>query len=494
MQEEFNALTHTHTWVLVPPHPSMNPVGCRWVFKKKYKANGEVERYKARLVAKGYHQQYGVDFSDTFSPVAKATTIRLLLSLAAQHNWTVLQLDVSNAFLHGTLQEEVYMVQPPGFQDPSRPHHLCKLQKSIYGLKQSPRAWYSSLSEALVSMGFSLSSADHSLFVFQQQEDIIYLLVYVDDILLTGNNPGTCGTVIEHLQKHFAVKNLGPIHYFLGLEITKTSNGYFINQAKYATDLLARTSMTNANSSPTPCTTTTRLDSTTGDLLSPDKATEFRSIVGGLQYLSWTRPDLSLAINQVCQYLHCPRTSHNQAVKRILRYLKGTVTHGIHITKGPSQIEAFCDADWAGSPDDRRSTTGFCIYYGTSWSAKKQPTVARSSTKAEYRALATTSAELSWLYQLFRDMKITLFKCPTIWIDNISAMALANNPIYHARTKHIEVDYHYVRELVTRKLLQLKYIHTKDQVADIFTKPLSSQRFSQLKFKLSVSQPQLEGV
>ncbi|KAL5731873.1 hypothetical protein ACHQM5_004561 [Ranunculus cassubicifolius] len=242
----------------------------------------------------------------------------------------------------------------------------------------------------------------------------------------------------------------------------------------------------------TPSTATLKLDNTIGLPLSPDQTTQYRSIVGALQYLSWTRPDMSYSINQVCQFLHSPRTTHVQALKRILRYLKGTLSHGLTISKGPSLITAFCDSDWAGSSCDRRSTTGICVFLGPnliSWHAKKQPTVARSSTEAEYRALAYTAAELSWLCQLFKDMQLPILHCPTIWIDNISAMSLANNPIYHARTKHIEVDYHYVHELVTSKLLQLRYIHTQDQLADIFTKSLSSPRYKLLMGKLQVHPP-----
>ncbi|KAL5729905.1 hypothetical protein ACHQM5_002793 [Ranunculus cassubicifolius] len=489
MIEEFNALIQNQTWSLVPPHPTQQPVGCKWIFKIKYKADGSIERRKARLVAKGYHQQFGIDFTETFCPVAKPTTIRVLLSLAAQGDWKVLQLDVSNAFLHGHLEEDVYMIQPPGFQDPLKPNHVCKLHKSLYGLKQTPRAWYSTLSDSLISLGFIMSSTDHSLFTLTSNNSVVYMLVYLDDILLTGNDPSMCQTVLQHLQNNFAVKNLGPIHYFLGLEIQKTSTGYFLHQSKYATDILSKAFMLDCKPCSTPSSTSYKLDGINGEPLSPTEASTYRSIVGALQYLSWTRPDICFSINQVCQYLHSPRSTHFQDVKCILRFIKGTLSHGLAICKGPNTVIAYCDSDWAGSPDDRRSTTGFSVFLGlnlVSWCAKKQPTVARSSTEAEYRALAYTSVEIAWLCQLFKELHLSVTHCPTIWIDNISAMSLASNLVYHARTKHIEVDYHYVRELVTKKFLKLNYIHTKDQVADIFTKSLPSTRFNLLQHKLSV--------
>lgn len=497
MIEEYNALVHNHTWTLVPSLSQHKPVGCKWVFKIKHNADGSISRYKARLVAKGFHQLQGIDFTETFCPVAKPITIRVLLSLAASYNWAVTQLDVSNAFLHGTLQEEVYMCQPPGFVDPAHPNHICKLHKSLYGLKQAPRAWYQALHDYLLSTGFIASNADHSLFIRRHSGTLTYLLVYVDDILLTGNSLSTCNNIFTLLNRHFAIKNLGPVHYFLGLQITHTSQGLFINQEKYATELLNKASMLDANPCPTPCLPTYKLSNHIGTPLSPEQTTLYRSLAGGLQYLTWSRPDISFAVNQICQFLHCPKTPHFQALKRLLRFIKGTVSYGLLYKRSSSHITAFCDSDWVGSYDDRRSTTGFCFFLGSNlinWYVKKQHTVARSSTEAEYRSLESTAAEMSWLCQLFRDLHQPIPTCPTVWIDNISAMSLAMNPVFHARTKHIEVDYHFVRELVTRKLLNLQYVHTMDQVADIFTKALSPTRFKILQHKLSVRPLSLEGV
>ncbi|KAM1108382.1 hypothetical protein ACFX2B_004976 [Malus domestica] len=484
MTDEYQALQSTGTWELVSSHPSYNLVGCKWVFKIKHKADGSIERYKARLVAKGFHQQEGLDFSETFSPVAKPTTIRILLSLAVSYDWFVHQLDVSNAFLHGYLKEDVYMVQPPGFVDQSKPHHVCKLKRSLYGLKQAPRAWYEAFYSALVSLGFSSSSSDTSLFI-KKDSFITFILVYVDDIIITGSSPALCQSIISQLQSLFPVKDLGDIHYFLGIEVHRSAKGLFLHQSKYALDLLKKTDMLGVK----PCTTpvsSIKLDHSGSPLTNP---TSYRSTVGTLQYLTWTRPDLAFAVNQVCQYMHTPRTIHLQAVKRILRYLKGTLDSGLWFTKGRQILTAWTDADWAGCPVDRRSTSGYCVFLGPnliSWSAKKQCTVARSSTEAEYRSLAHTATELSWVCKILVDISFPLLKTPSVFCDNKSAIALAFNPVFHARTKHVEIDYHYIREKVLLGHISVHHVASLLQLADIFTKSLPADRFAQLWFKLSV--------
>ncbi|KAM1320462.1 hypothetical protein ACFX2H_005342 [Malus domestica] len=491
MQEEFNALLQTGTWSLVPPTSSQNLVGCKWVFRIKRKPDGSVDRYKARLVAKGFHQQQGLDYNETFSPVAKPVTIRILLTLAAKFDWSIKQLDVSNAFLHGTLTESVFMVQPPGFEDPTQPHHVCQLHKSLYGLKQAPRAWYAKLTTALQSLGFSGSNNDHSLFV-KNGDSVVYVLVYVDDILVTGPDSAACQSVISQLCALFPVKDLGLLHYFLGIEVKRSSQGIFINQTKYILDLLNKAHMDGAKPCVTPLSTS-NLDHSSPLLSNPE---DYRSLVGGLQYLTWTRPDLSFAVNLVCQFMHTPRESHLQVVKRILRYLKGTITLGLWFPKcsAPLSINSFSDADWAGCTIDRRSTGGFCIFLVDSlisWSAKKQPTVARSSTEAEYRSLANTAAELTWICKLLVDIGLLLPCPPKLWCDNISALSLAKNPPFHARTKHVEIDYHFIREKVLANSITVHFVCTQDQTADICTKALSKDRFLFLRDKLSLRLPQL---
>lgn len=308
MQEEFDALIMNKTWHLVPPQSGLNIIDCKWVFKLKHKADGTIDRYKARLVAKGFKQQYGVDYDATFSPVVKPTTIRLLLSLAISRNWSLRQIDIQNAFLHGILDEDVYMKQPPGFEDSAHPKFLCKLDKSLYGLKQAPRAWFFRLSGTLIKLGFQASKADVSLFIFNRDGIQMYILIYVDDIIIISSSSSTTNRLLLQLRNEFAVKDLGQLHYFLGIEVHHTPTGLVLAQRKYIQDLLLRTNMDTSKGVPTPMLPTDKLSLHTVDLLSPADATKFRNVVGALQYLSLTRPDISFSVNRVCQFLSTPTT------------------------------------------------------------------------------------------------------------------------------------------------------------------------------------------
>uniref|UniRef100_A0A2N9GS34 Reverse transcriptase Ty1/copia-type domain-containing protein n=1 Tax=Fagus sylvatica TaxID=28930 RepID=A0A2N9GS34_FAGSY len=453
MKDEMHALHHNNTWTLVPRQPGMNVIGCRWIFKTKLHSDGSLERLKARLVAKGYNQREGVDFLETFSPVIRPATIHTVLTLATVKGWSLRQLDVKNAFLHGYLDTAVFMDQPPGFADSTLPHHVCKLQRALYGLKQAPRAWFDRFSTFLIDYGFLCSSADSSLFVFNTGKHTLILLVYVDDIILTGS----CSTLLAAF-------------------------------SKYMSDLLHHTTMLDCKPVATPMASK---QPCVADPDSPYKdVTEYRQIVGTLQYLTLTWPDLSYAVNSVCQYMHAPTNAHYQMVKRILRYVKGTLSLGVRILRESSlDLYAFSDADWAGCPTTRCSTTGFCTFLGSnciSWSAKKQPTVSRSSTEAEYRAMASTAAELTWISFILRDIGVSQAQPPVLFCDNLSALHMSVNPVLHARTKHIAIDYHFVREKVALGSLLTRFVPSSLQIADLFTKPLSRAVFDGLKTKLGL--------
>ncbi|KAK1642839.1 hypothetical protein QYE76_060644 [Lolium multiflorum] len=375
--------------------------------------------YKARLVAKGFKQRYGIDYEDTFSPVVKIATVRLVLAIAVSRGWSLRQLDVKNAFLHGVLEEEVYMRQPPGYEDQHQPGYICKLDKALYGLKQAPRAWYSRLSAKLISLGFIASKSDMSLFIYRKFNVSIYMLIYVDDIIVASSSQAATDALLKDLHQEFALKDLGDLRYFLGIEVTPVSHGLVLNQAKYAQDLLTRVGMVNCQGMPTPLSSSEKISAHQGDPLGPDDSSKYRSIVGALQYLTLTRPDISYAVNKVCQYLHAPTTVHWTAAKRILRYVKHTLTVGLTFSKSSSTlVSAFSDADWAGSVDDRRSTGGFAVFVGPnliSWSAKKQNTVSRSSTEAEYKSLANATAEMIWVQSLLAELGIRLTQRPCLW-------------------------------------------------------------------------------
>ncbi|CAL8995682.1 unnamed protein product [Prunus brigantina] len=471
MKEEVDALHSQGTWSLVPLPPNKNLVGCKWIFKIKKHADGSIARHKARLVAKGFSQEPGQDYGETFSPVVQPTTVRIVLALAAHFGWPLRQLDVKNAFLHGILQEEVYMAQPPGFEDSHHPTLVCKLHKSLYGLKQAPRAWNDRFTSFLPTLGFQHTYSDSSLFVKQVDSGIVILLVYVDDIIITGSAISEIHKVIHSLTVEFELKDLGDLHYFLGIQISRTNSGLFLSQSKYVQDLLVKTEMTEAKACDTPCLPYHRLLKDDGQPYG--NPTLYRSIVGALQYLTFTRPDIAFSVHQVCQFMQTPMVSHFTAVKRILRYLKGTMSFGLRYTRGNLNLTAFSDADWAGDPNDRRSTTGLVVFLGSnpvSWSSKKQQTVSRSSTEAEYRALSTTSAELDWIKQLLVFLQVPIAQQPVLFCDNLSAIALSFNLVQSIeRTKHIEIDVHFVRERVAKQQLFVRFVSSGETVLAIYS-------------------------
>ncbi|KAK0605174.1 hypothetical protein LWI29_023729 [Acer saccharum] len=490
MSEEFDALVRNNTWTLVPSQSSSNTVGCKWVFRIKRSPDGSISKYKARLVAKGFHQRPGVDFTDTFSPVVKTTTIRVLLSIAVSRGWSLRQLDVNNAFLQGHLDENVFMEQPAGFIDPARPLHVCHLNKAIYGLKQAPRAWYNELRQFLLQNGFVNSQSDTSLFILNSNGCVIFLLVYVDDIIVTGNDVTSVNDFIATLARRFSIKDLGGLSYFLGVEVTSCSAGLFLSQQKYITDLLHRTKMFDAKPVSTPLPTDHSITLLDGTSLTD--ATEFRRVIGALQYLSFTRPDIAFAVNKLAQFMHRPTTGHWSLAKRLLRYLRGTLGFGLVLHRNSSfSLHAFSDADWAGNQDDRSSTSAYVVFLGSnaiSWCSRKQRSIARSSTEAEYRAVATTASEVIWLSSLLKELLIPAPSPPVIYCDNIGATYLCSNPVFHSRMKHIAIDFHFVREKVQSNQLRISHVSSSDQLADSLTKPLSRTRFCLLRSKISVSE------
>jgi hypothetical protein len=469
----------------------VNIVGSKWIFRIKRKVDGHIERYKARLVAKGFHQQPEIDFAETYSPVVKPITIRTVLAIVVSARWAIRQVDVNNAFLHGRLQETVYMAQPPGFYHPNHPTAVCKLHKAIYGLKQDPLAWFAHLSARLLELKFHSSKSDSSLFIYRSSSVTIFVLIYVDDIIITSSHSPAISQLISDLHSSFALKDLGPLHFFLGVEATWHSDGLHLSQQRYINDILTKTNMVLVKPVSTPMAASTILSRFEGSTMT-DTAL-YRSTVGSLQYLSLTRPDIAFAVNKVSQFMQEPRDTHWSAVKRILRYLKSTITHTFCIYRNSSkQLTTFSDSDCASCPDDRRSTSGYCVLLGKnllSWSSKKQPTVSRSSTESEYKAIANASAELVWIQTLLSELGISSPRPPVLRCDNIGATYLTANPLYHARTKHIEIDYHFVRDMVAKKTLDVQFISGQDQLADILTKPLATARFILLKSNLNVQLP-----
>ncbi|CAN1181640.1 Retrovirus-related Pol polyprotein from transposon TNT 1-94 [Linum perenne] len=488
MKNELQALEDNHTWDIVPCPEGKKPVGCKWVFKVKLHADGKIERYKARLVAKGFTQIYGVDFLDTFSPVVKMNTVKLLLAVAAVKSWHLEQMDISNAFLHGDLEEEVYMELPQGIHGDHTQNAVCRLRKSLYGLKQASRQWFAKLTEALLKFGFTQSLLDYSLFTKSSSQGKLVMLVYVDDLIISGDNMDLINEVKRYLGTEFKVRDLGQLKYFLGLEVARSTKGISVCQRKYCLDILKDTGFLDSKPINTPVDMKTRLSRNEGEALS--EITEYRKLIGQLNYLVTTRPDIAYSVQQLCQFQAEPHSSHLQAAHRILRYVKGAPGQGLFFSSANELvIKGYCDADWGACPDTRKSITGYCTFLGESlitWKAKKQSTVSRSSSEAEYRAMSQLSCEVQWLKQLLNDMFVTHDAPIEVYCDNKSSIHMAENPVFHERTKHIEIDCHVIRERVKNGLISLKYVCTDRNLADVFTKGLSAHRFHWILFKLGV--------
>ncbi|MFS7952616.1 putative RNA-directed DNA polymerase [Helianthus anomalus] len=347
MQAEFSALQQNETWELVPRPIDRPVIRCMWLFRHKFKSDGSLERYKARLVVNGKSQTVGVDCEDTFSPVVKPATIRTVLSIAVSRSWPIHQLDVKNAFLHGHLNETVFMHQPPGFVDRRYPNFVCRLKRSLYGLKQAPRAWYTRFATYVMSHGFRNSKCDNSLFIYTRGSQTAFLLLYVDDIILTASSNELLQDIINKLSREFAMKDLGPLHHFLGIKVTRSDRGLFLDQSQYAKDIISRASMDACKPCTTPVDLSSKLSATDGPLF--HDPTLYRSLAGALQYLTFTRPDISYAVQQVCLFMHEPHDPHFAFMKRILRYIHGTLDYGIRIIRSNNHsLVAYSDADWGG--------------------------------------------------------------------------------------------------------------------------------------------------
>lgn len=489
VMEEIHALEKNGTWDLVNLPKGQKLVGCKWLFTVKFRADGSVERRKVRLVAKGFTQTYGVDYQETFAPVAKINTIRILLSLAVNLDWSLHQLDVKNAFLNGDLEEDVFMCVPPGFERIYGKDKVCKLKKSLYGLKQSPRAWFDKFGRAVKNQGYCQSQADHTMFYRRSPEGkLTVLIVYVDDIIITGDDYEEIRRLKKKLAQEFELKDLGSLKYFLGMEFARSKDGIFVNQRKYILDLLNETGLLGCKAVETPVEPNIKLKpANPEDVVDREK---FQRLVGKLIYLSHTRPDIAFVVSLLSQFMHSPGQVHFEAAYRVLKYLKGSPGQGLMFRKRNNlQIEVYTDADWAGNTSDRRSISGYCTFIGgnlVTWRSKKQSVVARSSAEAELRSLAHGICEAIWIKRVLEELQVPLTVPMKIYCDNKAAISIAHNPVLHDRTKHIEVDKHFIKEKIEEGLICIPYVPTSQQTADILTKGLPCKQFNFLVSKLAM--------
>lgn len=406
-------------------------------------------------------------------------------------NWSVHQLDISNAFLNGDLTEEIYMKIPPGYEEITGEflpkNAVCKLHKSIYGLKQASRQWYLKLSSTLTGMGFSKSHLDHTLFMRYKDGVIMGVLVYVDDILVVSNDDSMIKNFIEGLQSHFKLRYLGPAKYFLGLEIARSSKGISVCQRKYVLELLSTTGLLGCKPSTIPMDPSIKFSLEDGVPLSVSSS--YRKLIGKLMYLHTTGPDISYAVNTLCQFSHAPTDIHLNPAYKVLRYLKGTVGQGLfYPADNKFDLRGFSDSDWAACKDTRRSVSGICMFIGeSSWRSKKQDTVSCSTAEAEFRAMALATKEMIWLARLLLEFRVPFQPPAYLYCDNTSALHIANNSVFHERTKWIELDCYKTREAIECGFLKTIFVKTGNQLADTLTKALHPVPFRDLISKMGMT-------
>ncbi|GJS95172.1 retrovirus-related pol polyprotein from transposon TNT 1-94 [Tanacetum coccineum] len=390
MQEELNEFERLEVWELVPQPDKVMVITLKWIYKVKLDELGGILKNKARLVARGYCQEEGIDFEESFAPVARLEAIRIFLAFAAHMNMVVYQMDVKITFLNGNLREEVYVSQPDGFVDKDNPNHVYKLKKALYGLKQAPRTWYDMLSSFMISQDFSKGLVDPTLFIHRDDKELLLVQIYVDDIIFAASTPELCDLFSKIMCSKFKMSMMGKILFFLGLQISQSPRGIFINQSKYALESLKKYEFDSCDPVDTPMVEKSKLDKDKeGKAVDPS---HYRGMIGTLLDLTASRPDLQFAIYMCTRYQARPTEKHLNAVKRIFRYLKGIVNQGLWYPKDSSiALTIFADADHDGCQDTRRSTSGSMQFLGDrliSWSSKRQKSVAISSTEAEYIALS----------------------------------------------------------------------------------------------------------
>lgn len=485
LNQEYESLMENDTWDLVELPPDRKAINCKWVFKAKQGSNGQIERFKGRLVAKGFSQKYGLDYDETFAPVVRLSSVRTLLAFAIQNDMHIHQMDVVTAFLNGELDEEIYMQQPVGYIIPGKENLVCKLKKSLYGLKQSPRCWNKIFVNYMKSIDFKQSEADSCIFI-KNYETLNVVAVYVDDLIVITKTEEAMITLKSKIESRFKMKDMGKLHYCLGISIVQDEEKkiLWMHQEQYILKLIEKFGQADAQKYETPSDLNVKLVKE-DNISKPTDQEKYQSIVGSLLYAAMaTRPDIAQAVGVISKFCSCPNESHMTAAKRILRYLNGTSNLALKFQKSGESLCGYADADWAGDQDDRRSTTGnlFMMADGpVSWLSKKQATVALSTSEAEYVAVSIASQEAIWLRRLLKDLGIDQGKPTPIMEDNQGAIAMSRNPIGHARTKHIDIRYHFIREQVQEGTISLHYCPTENMIADLLTKAIPKEAF--LKFK-----------
>jgi hypothetical protein len=484
---EIQSLVDAGTFSLCELPSGLKAIGCKWVLKIKRGADGEIIKFKARLVAQGFLQRYGVDYVETYAPVARIASIRIIIALAAQHDWELHHMDVKSAYLNGDLEEEIYMQQPDGYVAAEANKLLVwKLKKSLYGLKQAGRTWNIKIDIALKKRGFSSLPSDQCVYIRRETNTIIVIALYVDDLLIASNSLNALNEFKQDVAAEFKMEDLGDAAFMLGIKITRdrAARTITINQSAYVAALLERHAMADCKPISTPMehspTVHSLIKAPVGHQASVTETQTYQAIIGSIMFaMLCTRPDISFAVTTLSQFASNPLPVHTQAVRRVMRYLKGTIDYGITYTgtgpvNSPPTLIGFSDADWAQSYD-RRSITGYAFMLcggAISWQSKKQRTVALSTVEAEYMATTHASKEAIWWRSVLFGFGYDMSAPTILWSDSQGSISLAGNPEHHARTKHIDVQYHFIRQHLAERTISLHFIGTEDMAADSLTKVL----------------------
>ncbi|GJR49045.1 putative ribonuclease H-like domain-containing protein [Tanacetum coccineum] len=454
MQEELLQFKIQKVWILVDLPYGKKEIGTKWVYRNKKDERGVVVRNKARLVAQGHRQEEGIDYDEVFAPVARIEAIRIFLAFASYMGFIVYQMDVKSAFLYGKIDEEVYVSQPLGFIDPKYPKKVYKVVKALYGLHQAPRAWYATLSTFLLKNGYRRGTIDKTLFIKKDKHDIILVQVYVDDIIFGSTKKSWCDEFEALIKSRFQMSSMGELTFFLGLQVKQKEDGIFISQDKYVAEILKKFDFASVKTTSTPIEIQKPL---TKDEVAADVDVHlYRSMIGSLMYLTASRPDIMFAVCACSRFQVTPKTSHLNVVKRIFRYLKGKPKLGLWYPRvSLFDLEAYSDSDYAGANLDRKSTTGGCQFIGRrliSWQCKKQTIMATSTTEAEYVVAANCCGQVLWIQNQLLDYGFN-FMNTKIYIDNESTICIVKNPVFHSKTKHIEIRHHFIRDAYEKKLI-----------------------------------------
>ena len=475
INNEVESILQNHTWELVDLPPGCKPLGHKWIFKRKRKLDGTIEKYKARLVVKGFRQTEGVDYFDTYAPVSRKTSIRIVIALAALFDLEIHQMDVKTAFLNGELEEEIYMEQPEGFVVPGKAHKVCKLVKSLYGLKQAPKQWHEKFDRVMLSNGFRINECDKCVYVKGNEKDYVVVCLYVDDMIIIGSIDNINSTK-KMLSQKFEMKDLGVADVILGMKITKTSDGYALSQTHYVRQMLDKFDKDSRATSRTPIEISTTLKKNFGESV---RQLEYSRIIGSLMYvMNCTRPDIANSVSRLSRYTSNPNEEHWKAIMRLLRYMRYTADRGLHYTRYPAVLEGYSDANWISDSNSTRSTSGYVFVMGgaaVSWRSSKQTCIARSTMESEFIALDLATEEADWLRSFLEGIPMWPKPVPAISMhcDSQSAIGRAQDHMYNGKSRHIRRRHKSVRELLANGVVSLDFVRSKDNIADPFTKGLT---------------------